>query len=135
MSSRHGRALAGILAFVVLSGFCWTQALAGSREVKLDRVTSFGGALVPPGAYTLVWKDNGDRTSVEVTIRSGKNALASVPGKRIQLARPATDDGIVYETDGNGTRSIARILFAARQEAIEVDTALDSTTDGAHEAR
>lgn len=135
MSSRYGRALNGILVFVLLSGFAWTQALAGSRAVKLDRVTAFGGALVPPGTYTLVWKDNGDRASVEVTIRSGKKALASVPGRRIQLERPAVDDGIVYETDGNGTRSIARILFAAEQEAIEVDDAPRSGSDRAHESR
>jgi hypothetical protein len=97
-----------------------TQALAGSREVDLDRVTGFGGTLLVPGAYTLVWKDGGDGADLEVTIRSGKKVLASAPGRRVQLDRPAADDAIVYRMDGNGTRSISRILFASRKEAIEV---------------
>ena len=120
MSRRHARGSGRFLALTVVSCLWLAQALAGSREVDVDRVTGFGGTLLVPGTYTLVWKDGGDRALLEVTIRSGKKVLASAPGRRVQLDRPAADDAIVYRTDGNGTRRISRILFAARKEAIEV---------------
>src|SRR5262245_47242967 len=55
MSIRHDGTLGRFLVLGVLCALSHPQVVAGTRQLNLERVTHFGGTLLPPGPYTLAW--------------------------------------------------------------------------------
>jgi hypothetical protein len=94
---------------------------AASAESKgslgLQHSTNVGGKTLASGDYTVRWDGQGDQ--VEVKIYKGKNEVASVPAKVIQLSSRPSNDSAVVNND-NGTFSLSEIRFSGKTTALRI---------------
>ena len=101
-----------------------TSAFAANKgSLKVSDPVTVNGKQLAAGEYKVSWEGNGP--SVELHIMQGKNVVATVPAKVVDLPRPASDDGAVVNTSGDGSRSLSQIRFSGKKYALAVggDTA------------
>jgi hypothetical protein len=101
-----------------------TSAFAANKgSLRVDEAVNVNGKQLTPGDYKVSWEGNGP--SVELHILQGKNVVATVPAKMVDLPRAASDDGAVVSTNGDGSRTLSQIRFSGKKYALAIggDTA------------
>ncbi|MBZ5720572.1 MAG: hypothetical protein LAO03_09350 [Acidobacteriia bacterium] len=101
-----------------------TSAFAANKgSLKVDEPVNVNGKQLTAGDYKVSWEGNGP--SVELHIMQGKNVVATVPAKMVDLPRAASDDGAVVNTNGDGSRTLSQIRFSGKKYALAIggDTA------------
>ena len=68
--------------------------------------------------------------SVEVSIRQGKNVLAKVPAKIVDLNSAAPNDAAVVKMNGDGTSTLAGARFQGKKFALEIGESSDGMQAG-----
>ena len=105
--------LLGLALLLATSVFA---ANKGSFQVS-DPVT-VNGKQIAPGEYTVKWEGNGP--NVELNILSGKNVVATVPARMIDLERAPSRDSAVTVINSDGHKSLNEIRLSGKKYALAV---------------
>lgn len=111
---------------VLLTATTWAES---KGSLGLQHSTNVGGKTLASGDYTVRWDGQGDQ--VQVKIYKGKNEVASVPAKVVQLdSRPNNDSAVVH--NDNGTFSLSEIRFSGKKTALQITSdAAGASSSGA----
>ena len=88
----------------------------GSLQVS-DPVT-VNGKQIGAGEYTVKWEGNGP--DVELNILHGKNIVATVPARMVDLDRAASRDSAVTVVNPDGHKSLNEIRFSGKKYALAI---------------
>ena len=88
----------------------------GSLQVS-DPVT-VNGKQIGAGEYTVKWEGNGP--DVELNILHGKNIVATVPARMVDLDRAASRDSAVTVVNPDGHKSLNEIRFSGKRYALAI---------------
>jgi len=105
--------LLGLALLLATSVFA---ANKGSLQVS-DPVT-VNGRQIAAGEYTVKWEGNGP--SVELNILRGKDVVATVPARMIDLDRAPSRDSAVTIVNSDGHKSLNEIRFSGKKYALAV---------------
>jgi hypothetical protein len=106
--------LLGLALLLATSAFAANQ---GSLAVS-DPVTVSGQQL-GAGVYTVKWEGTGP--NVELNILRGKNVVATVPARVIDLERKPDRNSAVTSVQGDGRKSLNEIRFSGRKYALAIN--------------
>jgi hypothetical protein len=104
--------LLGLAVLLATSAFA---ANKGSMQFS-DPVTVNGKELAA-GDYSVKWEGNGP--NVEVHILRGKNVVATVPARMVDLDRAAEGNSVVTVND-SGRKSLSEIRLSGRKYALAI---------------
>ena len=105
------------------------SAFAASKaSLTLNHETTVNGTKLKAGDYKLQWDGSGP--DVEVSIVQGKNVLAKVPAKLVDLNSNAANDAAVIKNNSDGTSTLAGVRFAGKKYALELGEAGDGMQAG-----
>jgi hypothetical protein len=105
--------LLGLALLLATSAFA---ASKGSLAV-VDPVTVAGKQLAA-GEYKLTWDGSG--SSVQLNIMQGKNVVATVPARVIELNSPASNSSAVVSSNSDGSKSLSEIRFSGKKYALAI---------------
>lgn len=95
-----------------------SSAFAASKgELTLLNPATVNGTNLKAGDYKLQW--DGAGSDVQVTIMQGKNVIAKVPAKLVEMSTPAPNNAAVLNTD-NGKRTLAGARFQGKKYALQI---------------
>lgn len=112
----------GAALMLASSAFAATKA-----NLELYNTASVNGTTLQAGTYKLEW--DGAGPNVEVSILKGKNVVAKVPAKVVDLAAPAAGDSVVFSTD-NGSNTVSAVRFNGKKYALELNPAAGGMEGG-----
>ena len=113
----------GLALLLASSAFAATKA-----SLTLHNSTTINGATLKPGDYKLQWEGSGP--SVEVSITQGKNVLAKVPAKVVDLNSPAPNDAAITRINNDGTIALTGSRFQGKKFALEFGESSDGMQAG-----
>lgn len=105
--------LLGLALLLATSVFA---ANKGSLQVS-DPVT-VNGKQIQPGDYTVKW--DGDGPNVEVNILRGKDVVATVPARMVDLARTPDRNSALTSINSDGHKSLTEIRLSGRKYALAI---------------
>jgi hypothetical protein len=105
-----------LLGLALLLATSVLAANKGSLQVS-DPVT-VNGRQIAAGEYTVKWEGNGP--SVELNILRGKDVVATVPARMIDLDRAPSRDSAVTIVNSDGHKSLNEIRFSGKKYALAV---------------
>jgi hypothetical protein len=112
----------GLALLLASSAFAATKA-----QLQLQGPTTVNGTKLKAGDYKLEWDGTG---SVEVSIMQGKNVIAKVPAKVVDLSTPAQNNAAVVKQNDDGTSSLAGARFEGKKYALEIGESSDGMQAG-----
>lgn len=105
--------LLGLALLLATSVFA---ANKGTLQVS-DSVT-VNGKQLPAGDYTVKWEGAGP--NVELNILKGKNVVATVPARMVDLDRSPDRDSAVTAVNSDGRKSLNEIRFGGKKYAFAI---------------
>ena len=105
--------LLGLALLLATSVFA---ANKGSLQVS-DPVT-VNGKQIDAGEYTVKWDGNGP--NVELNILRGKNVVATVPARMVDLDRTPSRDSSVTVVNEDGHKALNEIRFSGKKYAFAI---------------
>ena len=105
-----------LLGLVVLLATSVFAANKGSLQVS-DPVT-VNGKQIAPGDYTVKWEGNGP--NVELNILRGKNVVATVPARMVDLDRTQRRDSAVTVVNPDGHKALNEIRLTGKKYALAI---------------
>jgi len=106
-----------------------SSAFAASKAtVTLQSSATINGAQLKPGDYKLQWDGSGP--NVEVSIVQGKNVLAKVPAKIVDLSSPSNRNAAIMKVNSDGSHTLAGARFEGKKFAIELGESSDGMQAG-----
>ena len=103
--------LLGLALLLATSVFA---ANKGSLQVS-DPVT-VNGKQLGAGEYTVKWEGAGP--NVELNILQGKNVVATVPARMVDLEQSPNRDAIVTSINSDGHKSLNEIRFSGKEVCV-----------------
>jgi len=101
---------------VLVSTSVWAES---KGPLELQHPTAVGDKTLASGNYVVRWEGTGDQ--IQVKIYRGKNVVASVPARVIQLdSRPGYDSAVVNQ-GSNGALSLSEIRFGGKKFALRIN--------------
>jgi hypothetical protein len=113
----------GLALLLASSAFAATKA-----ALTLRNPTTVNGAKLKPGDYKLQWEGSGP--NVEVSILQGKNVVAKVPGKLVDLKVAAQNDAALLKSNDDGTSTLAGVRFEGKKFALDLGESSDGMQAG-----
>jgi hypothetical protein len=107
--------LLGLALLLATSVFAATNK--GSLQV-LDPLT-VNGKQLPAGDYTVKW--DGAGPNVELNIMRGKNVVATVPARMVDLEQTPNRDSLVTNVNSDGRKSLNEIRFSGKKFALAIN--------------
>jgi len=104
-----------LVAVVVASISLWAES---KGALELQHPTAVAGKTLATGNYVVRWEGKGDQ--VDLKIYQGKNVVASLPARVIQLSSPAGYNSAVINQSNDGTASLAEIRFGGKKYALQI---------------
>ncbi len=101
---------------------------ANKGSLNLQNPTTINGTKLKAGEYKLEWDGTGP--NVEVSIRQGKNVLAKVPAKIVDLNTAASNDAAMVKMNGDGTSTLSGARFQGKKYALEIGESSDGMQAG-----
>jgi hypothetical protein len=106
-----------------------SSAFAASKaNLNLQNPTTINGTKLKAGEYRLEWDGTGP--NVEVSIKQGKNVLAKVPAKIVDLNTAASNDAAMVKMNGDGTSTLSGARFQGKKYALEIGESSDGMQAG-----
>jgi hypothetical protein len=93
---------------------------ANKGSFKLSDPVTINGTALAAGQYTATWEGTGP--NVEVSIMHGKNVVATVPARTVDLNRAPEQDTTLIVMQDNGQRSLNEIRFSGKKQALALGT-------------
>ena len=107
------------LAVLSLGLMLASSAFAANKaNLHVNNTLNVNGTNLKPGDYKVQWDGNGPE--VQVSILQGKNVIAKVPAKLVDLSNSAASDATVTRHNNDGSSSLAGVRFEGKKFAIEV---------------
>ena len=95
-----------------------TSAFAATKaSLQLQSPTNVNGTKLKPGDYKLEWDGTGN---VEVSVMQGKNVVAKIPAKLVDLPAASPSNAAVTTKNSDGSSNLAGIRFEGKKYALEV---------------
>jgi|SRR5579864_891338 hypothetical protein len=113
----------GLALLLASSAFAATKA-----NLTLNHPTTVSGVKLKPGDYKLEWDGSGPE--VQVSIVQGKNVVAKVPAKLVDLNANSQTDASVIKNNDDGTATLAGVRFAGKKYALELGESSDGMQSG-----
>ena len=101
---------------------CSSAAIAGETNkgtLKLTDAIVIQGKTLNSGKYTVEWDGSGP--TVQVTLLSGKQTVATFPAHLTEQASPNLQDAYSTASEPSGTRSLTAIYPGGKRLALQVD--------------
>ena len=96
-----------------------TSAFASKKgSLQLSQAVNVNGKQLPAGDYTVKWHGSG--TNVKASIMKGKNVVATVPARLVDLDRTPGRDASVITGNADGSRSLTQIRFSGKKSALAI---------------
>jgi hypothetical protein len=115
--------LLGSALLLATSAFAATKA-----QLHLQNTTTINGTQLKAGDYKLQWDGTGP--NVEVSVMQGKNVLAKVPAKLIDLPSVSYNDAAVVKKNDDGSNSLSGVRFEGKKYALELGESGDGMQAG-----
>jgi hypothetical protein len=106
-----------LLGFALLLATSVFAVNKGSLQV--NEAVNVSGKQLPAGDYTVKWEGNGP--NVELNILRGKNVVATVPARLVDLDRSQDRDSAVTTVNGDGHKALNEIRFAGKKYALAIN--------------
>jgi len=113
----------GLALLLASSAFAATKA-----SLNLQSPTSISGTKLKAGDYKLEWDGSGP--NVEVSIMQGRNVLAKVQAKVVDLNSPSANNAAVVIKNNDGTSTLSGARFAGKKFALELGDSGDGMQAG-----
>ena len=113
----------GMAVLLACSAFAATKG-----DLNLLTAVTVNGTTLKPGDYKLQWDGSGP--NVEVSVMQGKNVLAKVPAKVVDLDSPAQNTAAVVKNNDDGTATLIGARFEGKKFALEIGEAGDGMQSG-----
>jgi hypothetical protein len=113
----------GLALLLASSAFAATKA-----SLQLNHPTVVNGTTLKAGEYKLQWDGTGP--NVEVSIVQGKNVVAKVAGKVVDLDAPSKNDAAVVKMNGDGTSALTGARFEGKKYALQLGESSDGMQTG-----
>ena len=107
-----------VLAVVLFALGSWAES---KGALQLQHPASVGDKTLATGDYTVRWEGTGDQ--VQLKIYKGKEVVASVPARVIQLNSPAPYSSAVVSEGENGGGMLSQIRFGGKKYALQISNA------------
>jgi ABC-type nitrate/sulfonate/bicarbonate transport system substrate-binding protein len=115
-----------ILGFAVLLA---TSAFAANKaSLQLNHSVTVNGMQLKAGDYKVQWDGSGP--TVELSITQGKNVVAKVPARIVDLSTPAPNDAAVTRRNDDGSSTLAGLRFQGKKIALELGESSDGMQAG-----
>ena len=95
--------------------------------LKLFEPVTVQGKQLAPGQYTVEW--NGEGPNVQLSIASGKNAVASVPARVVPVSLKNATSGYSSTKQQDGSSTLTNVFFQGK--TFELQIADQSASQGA----
>lgn len=106
-----------------------SSAFAASKaNMTLNHPTTVNGTQLKAGDYKLEWEGSGP--DVQLSIVQGKNVVAKVPAKVVELNSKSANDAAVLKDNGNGTTSLTEARFAGKNFSLKIGGGDDGMQSG-----
>jgi hypothetical protein len=116
-----------VMGLAVLLASSAFAASKGSLEIRNPTVVN--GTTLKPGEYKVEW--DGAGPNVEVSIMQGKNVVAKVPAKLVELSAPAQNTAAVVQKNTDGSSSLTGARFEGKKYSLELGEGSDSAQSAA----
>jgi hypothetical protein len=113
----------GLALLLASSAFAVTKA-----SLNLQNPTTISGTKLKAGDYKLEWDGSGP--NVEVSIMQGRNVLAKVQAKVVDLNSPSENNAAVVIKNNDGTSTLSGARFAGKKFALELGDSGDGMQAG-----
>jgi len=113
----------GLALLLASSAFAVTKA-----SLNLQSPTTISGTKLKAGDYKLEWDGSGP--NVEVSIMRGRNVLAKVQAKVVDLNSPSANNAAVVIKNNDGTSTLSGARFAGKKFALELGDSGDGMQAG-----
>ena len=97
-----------------------TSVFAANNKgsLQLNDPLLVNGKQLAAGEYKLQWEGTGP--SVELSILRGKNVVASVPARLVDLDRPAQADLTIVRKNADGAKALTEIRFGGKRYSLAI---------------
>ena len=106
--------LLGLALLLATSGFA-----ANKGSLQVDNPVTINGKPLAAGEYTVKW--DGAGPNVELNIMKGKNVVATVPARMLDLEQSPVRDSIITSVNSEGHKSVNEIRFSGKKYAFAVN--------------
>jgi hypothetical protein len=113
----------GLAILLASSAFAATKG-----SLQLNNPTTINGTKLKAGDYKVEWEGSGP--AVELSIKQGKNVIAKVPARLVDLSSAAASDAAVIRPNGDGTSSLLGVRFQGKKFALELGDSSDNMQAG-----
>jgi hypothetical protein len=113
----------GLALLLASSVFAATKA-----SLQLNNPVTVNGTTLKAGDYKVQWEGSGP--NVELSILHGKDVVAKVPARVVELQAPAASDAAVTRKSDSGPNTLAGLRFEGKRFALELGEASDSMQSG-----
>jgi hypothetical protein len=113
----------GLALLLASSAFAATKA-----SLQLSNPVLLNGTTLKPGDYKLQWEGSGP--NVELSIIQGKNVVAKVPARMVELQTAAANDAAVTHKNDSGPNSLSGLRFQGKKFALELGESSDGMQAG-----
>ena len=113
----------GLALLLASSAFAVTKA-----SLNLQSPTTISGTKLKAGDYKLEWDSSGP--NVEVSIMQGRNVVAKVQAKVVDLNSPSANNAAVVIKNNDGTSTLSGARFAGKKFALELGDSGDGMQAG-----
>lgn len=106
-----------------------SSAFAASKAtLTLEHPTIVNGTTLKAGDYKLQWDGTGP--DVELSIVQGKNVVAKVPAKIVELNATTQNNAAVMKTNADGTSTLAGIRLQGKKYGLQLGEQSDGMQAG-----
>jgi hypothetical protein len=106
-----------------------SSAFAASKgSLQLSSPTTVNGTPLKAGEYKVEWEGSGP--AVELSIKQGKNVIAKVPARVVDLSNAAANDAAVIHRNNDGTTSLTAVRFQGKKFTLELGESSDGMQAG-----
>jgi len=116
-------AVIGLALLLASSAFAASKA-----NLTLNHATTVNGTQLKAGDYKLEWDGSGP--DVQLSIVQGKNVIAKVPAKVVELNSKASNDAAVLKANSDGTTSLTEARFAGKNFSLKMGQTDDGMQSG-----
>lgn len=113
----------GLALVLASSAFAATKG-----SLQLSSPATVNGTQLRPGDYKVEWEGSGP--AVELSIKQGKNVIAKVPARVVELGNASANDAAVIHKNSDGTSSLTSVRFQGKKFALELGDASDGMQAG-----
>ena len=116
----------GLALMLASSAFAGNSA--NKANLQLQNPVTVGGTQLKAGDYKLQWEGSGP--NVEVSILQGKNVVAKVPARVVDLQDKANNDAAVTQRASDGSKSLTGVRFGGKKYALELGETSEAMQSG-----